>query len=120
MGLADGAAWEKENEFWINKEKEDKKKNFYLELRNNIAEIKNIIWNNDVDVIFNNYDYALYKEESIEECFILFQIALLELKKYKGICMSGEEIYSNYKHFFEEHLKLYPNKLEFTNKIYIE
>lgn len=34
--------------------------------------------------------------------------------------MSGEEIYPKYKHFFEEHLKLYPSKIEFTNKIYID
>lgn len=40
MGLADGAACEKENEFWISKANEDKRKAFYSELRNDIANIK--------------------------------------------------------------------------------
>lgn len=117
MGLADGAAYEKENEFWISKANEDKRKAFYSELRNDIANIKNTIWNNKVDVIFQDYDFALYKEKSVEECFILFQIALSELKNF--VSMSGEKIYPRYKHFFEKHLEIYPNKLEFTNKIYI-
>lgn len=117
MGLADGAAWEKENEFWISKANEDKRKAFYSELRNDIVSIKNTIWNNKVDVIFEDYDFALYKEKSVEECFILFQIALSELKNF--VSMSGEKIYPRYKHFFEKHLEIYPNKLEFTNKIYI-
>lgn len=117
MGLADGVAWEKENEFWISQANEDKRKAFYSELRNDIANIKNTIWNNKVDVIFQDYDFALYKEKSVEECFILFQIALSKLKIFRSL--SGEEIYPRYKHFFEKHLKIYPNKLEFTNKIYI-
>lgn len=118
MGLADGAAWEKENEFWISKANEDKRKAFYFELRNDLSKIKNIIWNNRVDVIFQDYYYALCKEKSREECFILFQIALSKLKNFRSF--SGEEIYPRYKHFFEKHLELYPNKLEFTNKIYID
>lgn len=117
MGLADGAAWEKENKFWISQANEDKRKAFYSELRNDITNIKNTIWNNKVDVIFQDYDFALYKEKSVEECFILFQIALSELKNF--VSMSGEKIYPRYKHFFEKHLEIYPNKLEFTNKIYI-
>lgn len=117
MGLADGAAWEKENEFWISKANEDKRKAFYSELRNDIVSIKNTIWNNKVDVIFQDYDFALYKEKSVEECFILFQVALSKLKNFRSF--SGEEIYPRYKHFFEKHLEIYPNKLEFTNKIYI-
>lgn len=117
MGLADGAAWEKGNEFYISQVNEDKRKAFYSKLRNDIASIKNTIWNNKVDVIFEDYDFALYKEKSVEECFILFQIALSELKNF--VSMSGEKIYPRYKHFFEKHLEIYPNKLEFTNKIYI-
>lgn len=41
MELADGAAWEKGNEFYISQVNEDKRKAFYSELRNDIANIKN-------------------------------------------------------------------------------
>lgn len=118
MGLLDGMAWEEGNKLFIAKENEDKRKAFYLELRRDLSKIKDAIWNNKVDVIFDNYDYSLYKEKSIEECFISFQVALSKLKNF--VSMFGEEIYPKYKHFFEEHLKLYPSKIEFTNKIYID
>ena len=60
MGLADGAAWEKENKFWISQANEDKRKAFYSELRNDIKNIKNTIWN----VLFYHYKVKLILELS--------------------------------------------------------
>lgn len=82
MGLADGAACEKENEFWISKANEDKRKAFYSELRNDIASIKNTIWNNKVDVIFDNYDYSLYKEKINRRMFYIISSCIIRIEKF--------------------------------------
>lgn len=117
MGLLDGMAWEEGNKLFIAKENEDKRKAFYLELRRDLSKIKDAIWNNKVDVIFDNYDYSLYKEKSIEECFISFQVALSKLKNF--VSMSGEEIYPKYKHFCHQY-KNYVKWLEWYKYIFEE